>query len=94
MAEGTAASPPLNATVVALDTLRKEVQMTEEFRREAFENRGIERPEKPNVNELWYLSLGYEVMPGPSHHSFPHPVTGELETVPIINFKKSISLDS
>lgn len=91
VSEQTAASPPLNATVIALDTLRKEVQLTEAHLRKLYDERGMARPKVFVSNEEWYVRQGYIPMPGPEYFEWADPTTGEVENVPIIFLKKGLA---
>lgn len=90
LTERTAASPPLNATVVALDTLRHEWQTSEAYMKTTYDDRGIARPAKFCSNEEWYLKQGYEPMPGPEFLEWVYPETKEVERVPLIFFRKTV----
>lgn len=89
-AELAASSPPLNASVVALDTLRGEVQKSETFLKKAYDNRGMDRPIGYRSNQEWYAGQGYEVMDGPGYSTYVDPMTGEVETVPIVYMRKDL----
>lgn len=90
-AERTASSPPLNATVVALDTLRGEVQGSEAFLKKAYDGRGMARPVAYKPNQVWYSGLGYEVISGPEFSIYVDPNTGEVETVPVVYMRKCLA---
>lgn len=89
--ERAAASPPLNATVVALDTLRKEVHRLESHLRKLYEERGMARPKVFVSNEEWYIRQGYRPMPGPEYFVWINPKTGETENVPVIYLRKELA---
>ncbi|KAI1393349.1 uncharacterized protein F4822DRAFT_9312 [Hypoxylon trugodes] len=58
-AEQLAAMEPLNASIIALDTVAKEIHAQKEFLKLIYEGRGLPQPTKSN--EEWYISLGYEI---------------------------------
>lgn len=86
--ERAAASPPVNATIVPLNTLQKEVQESEGFLKKAFDDRGMTRPTELRLNQDWYSKQGYEATPGPETGSYIDTTTKEAETVPIVWLKK------
>ncbi|MBE3044319.1 hypothetical protein IMZ48_17485 [Candidatus Bathyarchaeota archaeon] len=88
LTERAAASEPLNATVVVLDTLRKEVQKSDPYLEIVYEKRGMTRPKEIITNEEWYIRLGYSPIPGPEYFTWVNPKTGEKEEVPIIFLRK------
>lgn len=57
--EAIATQSPMNAKIVALDTLSKEAQTVPETREILYGNGRIPEPKVPN--EDWYVRLGYEV---------------------------------
>lgn len=63
--ERIAASPPFNATVVALDTMRKEFETSESHLKQIFDDKGLQRPREVRSTEEWYIRQGYTVMEGP-----------------------------
>lgn len=89
-AERTASLSPLNATVVALDTLRGEFQKSEEFLKKAYDDRGMARPVGYRSNQEWYSGQGYEVMDGPAYSTYVDPTTKEAERVPIVYMRKDL----
>lgn len=90
-AERAAASPPVNATVVALNTLRKDIQESEVFLKKAFDDRGMTRPKKIRTNQDWYVGQGYEVIPGPETALYVDTTTKQVETVSIVWMKKELA---
>lgn len=88
--ERTAASPPVNATIVALNTLQKEVQESEEFLKMAFDARGMARPKEFRSNQDWYTRQGYEIVPGPDTAIYVDTTTKKVEMVPIVWLKKDL----
>lgn len=91
LTERTAASPPLNATVVALDTLGREWQSSEAYMKAMYEDRGLTRPAKFCSNEEWYLKQGYEPMPGPDSVEWVYPETKVVEQVPLVFLRKTVA---
>ena len=89
--ERAAASPPVNATIVALNTLQKEIQGSEVFLKKAFDDRGMARPKEVRTNQDWYGRQGYEVIPGPGTALYVDTTTKEVETVPIVWLKKELN---
>ncbi|KAL2107153.1 hypothetical protein VUR80DRAFT_5654 [Thermomyces stellatus] len=88
--ERTAASPPVNATVIALNTLQKDTQQSEVFLKKAFDDRGMARPAEVRTNQDWYMRQGYQVTPGPANGKYIDTTTKEVETVPIVWLKKHL----
>ncbi|KAH8173281.1 hypothetical protein LIA77_07536 [Sarocladium implicatum] len=60
--EHLATLPPINATMLALDTIKSEMQLSEEMLSVSFEGTGRQRPAEPKANEEWYRRQGYEVV--------------------------------
>lgn len=86
---GTAA--PLNATHFALDTVAKELQMTEESLRVLYDDRGHTRPAVVRSNEEWYIHQGYDLFEREEEgYPWKNPVTGEVKPIPIIYMKKKL----
>lgn len=90
LTERTATSPPLNATVVALDTLRHEWQTSEVYMKMMYEDRGLERPVQFKSNEEWYRRMGYNPMPGPEYYDWVDPTTQTVTRVPLIFLRKAV----
>ncbi|KAK5998660.1 hypothetical protein PT974_01042 [Cladobotryum mycophilum] len=89
--ERLAASPPLNAAALALDTVTKEFQLHEENLKVWFEVTGIKRPDVVRSNEEWYVRQGYKVMGDIDlGTTWTHPAAGETASIPSIYLKKDI----
>lgn len=99
--ERIAASPPHGCKVVALDTMARRYQLSEEHIRLVFDARGLERPSKMRSNEDWYIRQGYEIMPtvgeGKAESEAEQQdtyawtqVSGEVEHIPIVWMKKDL----
>lgn len=91
LTEHTATSPPLNATVVALDTIRREWQESDAFMKTMYDDRGMIRPARFRSLEEWYLRQGYEPIPGPEFVDWVYPETKDVERVPIVFLRKTVA---
>ncbi|KAF2234556.1 hypothetical protein EV356DRAFT_501419 [Viridothelium virens] len=58
-AEQLATSEPLNASIMAVDTMVKEMHMDAAIQKISYDDRGLPRPTKSN--EEWYMRLGYQI---------------------------------
>lgn len=91
-AEQMARAPPLNASITVLDTVKKEVQLEEEFLKALFEDRGYERPKNLRPNEEWFKKQGYEVFREmESTYRWQSSGGGGAITVPMVYLKKSVA---
>ena len=90
--ERLATQPPHSATLIVLDTMQRETQLSEDYQRFLYDTRGMERPEKPRSAQDWYERLGYDVIPTDEDEPYPwrNDVTGEVLDVPVVWLKKTL----
>lgn len=60
--ERLAASPPLNADMMYLDTIEAKWQLQERQLVGIYDNRGIQRPSNLRASQSWYERQGYELL--------------------------------
>lgn len=92
-AEVVAQQAPHEATVVILDTMKREFQESETYMRLTYDSKGFERPQSHRTNEEWYVRQGYEVMPGVGDgevYQWTEVTTQERADVPIVYLKKDL----
>lgn len=91
--EHLATMPPVNATILALDTIKSEMQLSEAMLSVAFEGSGRERPEEPRANEEWYRRQGYEVIKvAENGYDWTHALTGKTYPLTIVFMCKKLEV--
>jgi hypothetical protein len=89
--EQVATQPPLNADLLALDTVESSFQLRDEHMAIYWEGRGRKRPEVPKANQEWYLRQGYEVMKlVEGGFMWLNPATGEKSPVNMVFLSKKL----
>ena len=89
--EHFAALPPLNGTIIALDTIDGDLQLREESLHAFYDLRGLERPKVLRSNESWYLSQGYsQIARVGNGTTWTNPVNGEMSSIPIFYMTKPL----
>lgn len=90
--ERIAAQPPHGATLIVLDTIRREMQLSENYLYLMYDSRGMGRPARVRCNQDWYGSLGYDVVPSERVESYPwrNEATGEMSALPIAWMTKTL----
>ncbi|KAK0391232.1 hypothetical protein NLU13_0733 [Sarocladium strictum] len=89
--ERVAARPPLNADLLALDTVESSFQLKDEHLAVYWEGRGRTRPEVPKANQEWYMRQGYRVIKVVQNaFDWVHPVTGEANSLPMVFLSKKL----
>ncbi|CAI4212406.1 unnamed protein product [Parascedosporium putredinis] len=58
-AERIARLEPYNASIMALDTLQKKIQLSDTLQKVVYDDRGL--PRRTVANEDWYQRMGYEI---------------------------------
>ncbi|KAI1481625.1 hypothetical protein K445DRAFT_313817 [Daldinia sp. EC12] len=87
--EALATQSPMNAKIVALDTLSKEMQTEPEIRDLLYGKGGVPLPVVSN--EEWYISQGYEVLKRHKNAWVWSPREGIDVPVNIVYMKKSVA---
>lgn len=94
LTELIAKSPPHNAELLALDTLKGSYQVSEKHLGHLYDDRGMERPAVIRSNEEWYLRQGWELVEvdGKAEEIYQWliPDTGEVRDIPVIYMNKSL----
>lgn len=89
--EHLAALPPLNGTIIALDTVAGDLQLREESLHAFYDLRGLERPKMLRSNESWYMRQGYSQMARIDNGTtWTNPVNGEVSSIPIVFLTKPL----
>lgn len=88
-AERIAASPPLSAEWIVLDTMTREQQMSERFLQRLYIAQGKRVPRI--ATQDWYERQGYEVFAREDGgYKWASPVTGEREDIDYLFLKKRL----
>lgn len=89
--EHLAALPPLNGTIIALDTIEGDLQLREESLHAFYDLRGLERPKVLRSNESWYLNQGYsQIARVGNGTTWTNPVNGEMSSISIVYMTKPL----
>lgn len=90
--EQVATQPPLNADLLALDTVESSFQLRDEHLAIYWEGRGRKRPEAPKANQEWYMRQGYEVMRVvEGGFIWLNPATGDKSPVNMVFLSKKLA---
>lgn len=89
--ERLAAAPPYDASVVALDTIRRDYHLSEEHLRWLYDRRGLERPKRHVSTQDWYASQGYEQIPNSAVSFYENKdEDGSVHRLPVIFLSKKL----
>ncbi|CAH0048657.1 unnamed protein product [Clonostachys solani] len=93
--ERLAAAPPYNASVVALDTIRRDYHLSEEHLRWLYDRRGLERPKRHVSTQDWYTSQGYEQIPNSAVSFYENKdEDGSVQRLPVVFLSKKLPANS
>ncbi|VUC25369.1 unnamed protein product [Clonostachys rosea] len=89
--ERLAAAPPYNASVVALDTIRRDYHLSEEHLCWLYDRRGLERPKRHVSTQDWYTSQGYEQIPNSAVSFYENKdEDGSVQRLPVVFLSKEL----